>query len=85
MNLMTSASKTAVTSAISSETKIVYRQNGERKTIPESQAIHMLDSIAQQDLPRALGYYLNLSNENPHAEGLLESFYQTLFDMFMFE
>ncbi|MFQ3243505.1 MAG: hypothetical protein ACI9SP_000123 [Arenicella sp.] len=53
---MTSASKTAVTSAISSETKIVYRQNGERKTIPESQAIHMLDSIAQQDLPRALGY-----------------------------
>ncbi len=78
---MTSSSKTAVTN----EKKIVYMQNGERKTIPESQAIHMLDSIAQQDLPRALGYYLNLSNENPHAERLLESFYQTLFDMFMFE
>jgi tetratricopeptide (TPR) repeat protein len=66
------------------EKLIVYMQDDERKTISESQAVSMLEGIAEDDLPRALGYYLSLTNENPHAEILLERFYQTLLDMFMF-
>ncbi len=68
-----------------SENLIVYRQNDEPKTIPESQALYMLESIAQTDLARALSYYHKLSDENPHAEQLLKAFYQLLLDMFMLE
>lgn len=67
------------------EKKIVYMQDGERKTMPESQAIHMIEQIAQTNMQRALHYYHHLSNENPHAEQLLWKFYSTLLNMFLFE
>jgi len=67
------------------EQLLVYHQNDERKTMPESQALYMLDSIVQTDLARALTYYHSLTEENPHAEQLLKAFYQLLLDMFMLE
>lgn len=69
----------------SSEKKIVYVQNGKRQTMPESQAIYMIEQIAQKDIQRALHYYHRLSHENPHAEQLLWKFYDTLLNMYMFE
>jgi len=65
--------------------QVVYMQDEERRTFPESQAIQILESIAKTDLQRVLTYCLNLTNENPHAEHLLRQFYRTLLDMFMFE
>jgi tetratricopeptide (TPR) repeat protein len=69
----------------SNETQIVYQQDGERKTMSESQTIYMIEQIAQTDLKRALHYYHHLSNENPHAEQLLWKFYDTLLNMYFFE
>ncbi len=76
---------TEAASQKASERLIVYLQNDERKTIPESQALYMLESIAQTDLARALSYYHKLTEENPHAEQLLIAFYQLLLNMFMLE
>jgi tetratricopeptide (TPR) repeat protein len=64
---------------------IVYAQNGVRKEISEEQALYMLESIANQDVQRALGHYLKLCNDNPHAQRLLWKFYSTLLDIFMFD
>ncbi len=68
-----------------SEQLITYRQNDERKTMRESQALFMLETIAQTDLARALAYYHKLTEENPQAEQLLKAFYQLLLNMFMLE
>lgn len=69
----------------SNEKQVVYQQDGERKTMSESQTIYMIEQIAQTDVERALHYYQHLSNENPHAEQLLWKFYDTLLNMFLFE
>lgn len=69
----------------SSEPQVAYTQGGERKIAAESQVIYMLESIAQQDMQRALAYYHRLTQENPSAENLLKKFYETLLNMFMFE
>ena len=69
----------------SNEKQVVYQQDGERKTMSESQTIYMIEQIAQTDLKRALHYYHHLSNENPHAEQLLGKFYATLLNMYLLE
>ena len=68
-----------------SNKKIVYSLDGERKTITESQAVNMLGRMGKRDLQQALPYYLNFTNENPHAEQLLRQFYETLASVFMFK
>lgn len=68
-----------------SEQPVIYMQNGERKAISEDQALYMLDSIAQQDISRALQHYQKLCDANPYAQRLLRAFYQSLLDFYRFE
>ncbi len=67
------------------QTSITYVQNGEHKTISQEQAIHMLDSIAENDMQRALVHYLKLTDANPDADSLRQRFYDTLLNMYMFD
>ena len=67
------------------EKPIQFVVDGVRKEIPERQALQMLATLAEKDAQKALGLYLQLTDTNPHAQKLLSAFYQTLFDLFMFE
>ncbi|RBP52828.1 sulfotransferase family protein [Arenicella xantha] len=64
---------------------VIYTQNGVQKAISEDEAMYMLDSIAEQDIQRALVHYHRLTQANPYAIRLLNAFYQRLLDLFMFE
>lgn len=64
---------------------VTYIQNGERKTISQEQAIHMLDSIAESDMQRALVHYLKLTDANPDAGVLRQRFYDNLLNMYLFD
>ncbi len=67
------------------DTLVHYQQNGERKSAPQQQVIAMLESIAEQDMRRALVHYHKLTQENPEALDLLWRFYEKLLGMYMFE
>jgi len=65
--------------------QVNYMQDGVQKSAPEDQVIQMLNSIARQDPQRALLHYRSLCDNNPQAQNLLQAFYQTLLNQFMFE